>query len=218
MGNIFTAVSSNPRVASLGRAVAEPIRRRGVRIPEVAIGLAVIVASIAAFLTLGGDSDTGRKVLVTSRDLAAGVIVSESDLSPVSVSSSEALAVLPESLAADVIGMRTTNEVPAGTPLSASLLSDVTPLDSDEGLVGVVVGLDQAPIDLFAGDVVSVVVIDRSVEGISFTTALPIDVSVWAVSVPDELMKERSVTLRVPLSSIESFVGHDEMHLVKVGG
>lgn len=218
MGNIFTAVSNNQRVASLGRAVAEPIRRRGVRVPEVAIGLAVIVGSIAAFVALGGDSDSGRKVLVSSRDLPAGAVVSERDLIAVAVSSSESLAVLPESLAADVIGMRTTNEVQSGTPLSSSLLTDVTPLDASDGLVGIVVGLNQAPVDLFPGDVVSVVVIDRSVEGISTTTALPFDVSVWGVSTPDDLMKERSVTLRVPLSSIESFVGHDEMHLVKVGG
>ncbi|MBU3689535.1 MAG: hypothetical protein B7C54_06205 [Acidimicrobiales bacterium mtb01] len=218
MGNIITAVSSNPRVASLGRAVAEPIRRRGVRVPEVAIGLAVIASSIAAFVALGGDSDSGRRVLVSSRDLPAGVVVSESDMSLVAVSSSEALAVLPETLAAEVIGMRTTIDVRAGTPLSASLLSDVTPLDASEGLVGIVVGLNQAPVDLVPGDVVSVVVIDQSVEGISTTTALPFDVSVWGVSAPDDLMKERSVTLRVPLSSIESFIGHDEMHLVKVGG
>lgn len=218
MANIFTSVSGNQRVASLGRKVAEPIRRRGVRVPEVAVGLAVIAGSIATFVALGGDSNAGRKVVVSSRDLPAGAIVSESDVSLVAVSSSEALAVLPESQAAEVIGLRTTNEIQAGTPLSTSLLSDVTPLDSDEGLLGIVVTLEQAPTDLHAGDMVSVVVIDRSVEGISTTAVLPFDVSVWGISIPDELMKERSVTLRVPLSSIESFVGHDEMHLVKVGG
>ena len=38
------------------------------------------------------------------------------------------------------------------------------------------------------------------------------------MSEPDELSGDRSVTLRVAITSVNEIVGHDELHLVKVVG
>jgi hypothetical protein len=41
---------------------------------------------------------------------------------------------------------------------------------------------------------------------------------VWEISAPDELSGDRSVTLRVAITSANELIGHDELHLVKVVG
>ncbi len=217
MANSITTATAAKKVGSIGRVVTDPIRRRGVRLPEVAIGLTVMVASIAVFTALGRDADSGRRILVTARDIAAGSMVTADDIRAVEVSTSESLALLPDTAASQIVGMRVSADLRSGTPLSAGDVVEIDPLGPTDALVGIVVGLQQASADIRPGDVVSIVVIDRSVDGLDTTATLPVVASVWSVSDPNELMDERAVSLRVPLDSAPLLIGHDEIHLVKVG-
>lgn len=218
MGNNITMSAATKKAASIGRIVAQPIRRRGIRIPEVAIGLAIITASIALFALLGRGADEGRRVLVLRSDLGDGQVVDATDLGVVEISASEGLTLLPDTAATELVGMRATSDLLAGTPLSGSQFTDVVPLSRSEGLVGLVVAPQQAPLDLHPGDEVSVVVVDQTVDGLATVTPLTFSASVWSVSIPDGSTSERSVALRVPLGSASLIMGHDELHLVKVGG
>jgi Flp pilus assembly protein CpaB len=161
---------------------------------------------------------SGTKVLVTSRALQRGHEIQASDLSSITLTSTDDIALLETSTAADIIGMRITTDIEAGSPLTPSQLISVEPLTPTEGLAGITVTKSQAPADLTAGDNVQVIAVDSQSDGTNLTTSIAAKVQVWEISQPDELSGDRSVTLRVVIASANELVGHDELHLVKVVG
>ena len=206
------------RLSGMGNSLTAGLQRKGVRIPEFAIGLLIIsVCIIGAFMWQNSDA-TGTKVLVTSRALKRGHEIQASDLSTITLTSSDDIALLQSSTAADIVGMRVSTDVVAGSPLTPSQIISVDPLSSTEGLAGITVTKSQAPANLAAGDNVQVIAVDSQSDGTNLTTAIETKIQVWEISEPDELSGDRSVTLRVAITSVNEIVGHDELHLVKVVG
>ena len=206
------------RLSGMGNSLTAGLQRKGVRIPEFAIGLLIVcVCIIGAFMWQNSDA-TGTKVLVTSQDLKRGHEIQASDLSTITLTSSDDIALLQSSAAADVVGMRVSTDVVAGSPLTSSQIISVDPLSSTEGLAGITVTKSQAPANLAAGDNVQVIAVDSQSDGTNLTTAVDSKIQVWEISEPDELSGDRSVTLRVAITSVNELVGHDELHLVKVVG
>ena len=206
------------RLSGMGNLLTAGLQRKGVRIPEFAIGLLIVcVCIIGAFMWQNSDA-TGTKVLVTSRALKRGHEIQASDLSTITLTSSDDIALLQSSAAADIVGMRVSTDVVAGSPLTSSQIISVDPLSSTEGLAGITVTKSQAPANLAAGDNVQVIAVDSQSDGTNLTTAIETKIQVWQISEPDELSGDRSVTLRVAITSVNEIVGHDELHLVKVVG
>ena len=206
------------RLSGMGTSLTAGLQRKGVRIPEFAIGLLIVcICIIGAFMWQNSDA-TGTKVLVTSRALQRGHEIQASDLSSITLTSSDDIALLETSTATDIIGMRITTDIVAGTPLTPSQLISVRPLTTTEGLAGITVTKAQAPANLAAGDNVQVIAVDSQSDGTNLTTSIAAKVQVWEISQPDELSGDRSVTLRVVIASANELVGHDELHLVKVVG
>jgi len=206
------------RLSGMGTSLTAGLQRKGVRIPEFAIGLLIVsICIIGAFMWQNSDA-SGTKVLVTSRALQRGHEIQASDLSSITLTSTDDIALLETSTAADIIGMRITTDIEAGSPLIPSQLISVEPLTPTEGLAGITVTKSQAPADLTAGDNVQVIAVDSQSDGTNLTTSIAAKVQVWEISQPDELSGDRSVTLRVVIASANELVGHDELHLVKVVG
>ena len=206
------------RLSGMGTSLTAGLQRKGVRIPEFAIGLLIVcICIIGAFMWQNSDA-TGTKVLVTSRALQRGHEIQASDLSSITLTSSDDIALLETSTATDIIGMRITTDIVAGTPLTPSQLISVRPLTTTEGLAGITVTKAQAPANLAAGDNVQVIAVDSQSDGTNLTTSIAAKIQVWEISQPDELSGDRSVTLRVVIASANELVGHDELHLVKVVG
>ena len=206
------------RLSGMGTSLTAGLQRKGVRIPEFAIGLLIIcICIIGAFMWQNSDA-TGTKVLVTSRALQRGHEIQASDLSSITLTSSDDIALLETSTATDIIGMRITTDIVAGTPLTPSQLISVGPLTTTEGLAGITVTKAQAPANLAAGDNVQVIAVDSQSDGTNLTTSIAAKIQVWEISDPDELSGDRSVTLRVAITSADELIGHDELHLVKVVG
>jgi len=206
------------RLSGMGTSLTAGLQRKGVRIPEFAIGLLIVsICIIGAFMWQNSDA-SGTKVLVTSRALQRGHEIQASDLSSITLTSTDDIALLETSTAADIIGMRITTDIEAGSPLTPSQLISVEPLTPTEGLAGITVTKSQAPADLTAGDNVQVIAVDSQSDGTNITTSIAAKVQVWEISQPDELSGDRSVTLRVVIASANELVGHDELHLVKVVG
>ena len=223
-GPVSQGVISQPgsayrqRLSGMGTSLTAGLQRKGVRIPEFAIGLLIIcICIIGAFMWQNSDA-TGTKVLVTSRALQRGHEIQASDLSSITLTSSEDIALLETSTATDIIGMRITTDIVAGTPLTPSQLISVRPLTTTEGLAGITVTKSQAPANLAAGDNVQVIAVDSQSDGTNLTTSIAAKIQVWEISDPDELSGDRSVTLRVAITSADELIGHDELHLVKVVG
>ena len=206
------------RLSGMGTSLTAGLQRKGVRIPEFAIGLLIVcICIIGSFMWQNSDA-AGTKVLVTSRALQRGHEIQASDLSSITLTSTDDIALLETSTAADIIGMRITTDIEAGSPLTPSQLISVEPLTPTEGLAGITVTKSQAPADLTAGDNVQVIAVDSQSDGTNLTTSIAAKVQVWEISQPDELSGDRSVTLRVVIASADELVGHDELHLVKVVG
>ncbi|MEN9805399.1 MAG: hypothetical protein RIS41_2246 [Actinomycetota bacterium] len=211
-----SARRSGARFDGIRRSVVEPLRRRRVRVPELAIGIFVIAAAVAVSVVLNTGDDEGTGVLAVARPLARGQVIDTADLTAVSLTADRGVALLSTDLSTQVIGMRAAVDIGIGTPLSSSHLIDVEPLSTDDAVVGVVVDDSHAPAELAPGDLVRVVFLDTSLENGDVVSALPNVAEVWAVTVADEVMGERSISLRVARALADSFVGHDEIHLVKV--
>jgi Flp pilus assembly protein CpaB len=158
----------------------------------------------------------GNQVLVTSRALKRGHEIQATDLSTITLTSSGDIALLSTGAASDIVGMRLTTDIVAGSPLTPSQLITVEPLASTEGLAGITVTKSQAPANLAAGDNVQVIAVDSQSDGSNLTTSISTNVQVWEISEPDELSGDRSVTLRVAITLASELIGHDEIHLVKV--
>jgi Flp pilus assembly protein CpaB len=204
------------RLTGMGTSLTAGLQRKGVRIPEFAIGLLIVcICIIGAFMWQNSDA-TGTKVLVTSRALQRGHEIQASDLSSITLTSSDDIALLETSTASDIIGMRITTDIVAGTPLTPSQLISVRPLTTTEGLAGITVTKAQAPANLAAGDNVQVIAVDSQSDGTNLTTSIVAKIQVWEISDPDELSGDRSVTLRIAITSANELIGHDELHLVKV--
>ena len=204
------------RLTGMGTSLTAGLQRKGVRIPEFAIGLLIVsICIIGAFMWQNSGAE-GTQVLVTSRALKRGHEIQASDLSTITLTSSDDIALLATSSAPNIVGMRLTTDIAAGSPLIPSQLISVEPLSAIEGLAGITVTKSQAPANLAAGDKVQVIAVDSQSDGSNLTTPISTNVQVWEISEPDELSGDRSVTLRVAITSANELVGHDELHLVKV--
>ena len=204
------------RFDGIRRSVVEPLRHQRIRIPELAIGVFVIAAAVGGSVLLNTGDDEGTGVLAVAQSLVRGQVIDASDLTTISLTADRDVALLATELSTQVIGMRAAVDIDAGTPLSSSHLIGVEPLSTDDAVIGVVVDDSRAPADLAPGDLVRVVFLNTSLENGDVVSALPNVAEVWAVTDPDDVMSERSVSLRVSRLFADSFVGHDEIHLVKV--
>jgi len=205
------------RRAAVDTRVLAPLRRRGVRLPELGIGIAVILVSVIGSLWWQSRGANSTRIAVAAGDVREGDILSTDDLAVVSISSDDELSLIAAAEAATVVGQRAVTDIAAGSPLMPAQFSVLAPPSSSESLVGVVVDASRAPLEIAAGDLVDVVALDRDLTGADIVSSVVRRAEVWSVSVPTDVLDERSVTLRVPVSSIDSFVGHDEIHLMKAG-
>lgn len=188
-----------------------------VRVPELAIGLLIVSACVLGALLWQRSVEKGATVLTASADLKRGQLISDADLSAVVVSSDQPLRLLKVSAATQVVGMRALVDIPMGTPLSMTQLSAVEPVDARYALIGVTVTLAQAPLDLMAGDKVRMVSLNREVDGTRLVEVLVAVAQIWEISPQDDLDGRRAVSLRIPIDSASLALGHDELHLMKVG-
>ncbi len=189
-----------------------------VRVPELAVGLFIVAASIGGAVFWQRSVEAGTAVLVTSRDIGRGEVLSAVDLSEIVVTASADIALIRSSSAGQVVGRRVTADLRSGTPLIPAFLTttgNVGPLD---GLVGLTVRLSAAPVELAAGDLVRIFTVETTPEGEMKIDEVPGPLEIWEVSTPDPLSSERAITVKSPLESIPRLVGREEIHLVKVVG
>lgn len=188
-----------------------------VRIPELAVGVLIVAGCVLGALVWQRSIERGTAVLVAGRDLRRGQMLSEEDLSAVVITSEQPLSLLGISSASEIVGMRLKVDIPMGTPLAPTHVADVEPIDSRYGLVGITVSNAEAPLDLTAGDIVRLVTVDEDIDGSRIVDVVDPIAMVWEISIPDDIEGRRSVTLRLPVDAVVAPLGHDEVHLVKVG-
>jgi hypothetical protein len=137
--------------------IEAPPRRRA-RLPEVALGVLLMVGfSLAA--VLWHMSATERvPVLALAGEVARGEVIEPGDLLVVYLGADQPVAHLPRGAAGELVGRVAVADLPAGTVLTRSHVVARSPLGPGDGVVGLALDPGQFPaMGLVPGDVVNVV-------------------------------------------------------------
>lgn len=149
-GNGATAVSERPRL--------QPSTRQRGRLPELVIGIIVMVA-FALGAVLWHSSATERSaVLALVGDVERGDTITATDLRVIYVASDDPIAHVRQEDSAAVVGRIATTDLEAGTLVTRSLVADRVALGEGDGVVGLALDPGQFPaLGLLPGDRVNVV-------------------------------------------------------------
>jgi hypothetical protein len=128
------------------------------RLPDVLVGLAVVVGCALAAVVWSASSAGGDAVLALVNPIARGQVVTLDDLKSVEVSTQEDVGLIPRTESGQVVGRRALAPLPAGALLSASQFATTPPVEPGEAVVGLALGQGEYPIgEMAPGDVMSVV-------------------------------------------------------------
>lgn len=136
----------------------EPIRQRR-RPGIIGAGVALIAVGVLGGAWYGTQSDDRTEVLVLNNEVFAGEPLTTSDLQAVPVSAGSQVATVPVADADQYTGQLLTGNLPAGTVLSPSMLSDGVTNPNGTDVVPVALTTAQMPaVGLRPGDQVTLVV------------------------------------------------------------
>lgn len=136
----------------------EPPRRGRGRIPELAIGMVLIVASALGAVLWHMSSTSKEPVLALAAGVERGEVIEPADLRVVYIESDDPIAHLPESASASAIGRIAVADLDAGTILTPSQFTERSTLSAEDGVVGLALDPGQFPaLGLLPGDQVNVV-------------------------------------------------------------
>lgn len=151
-------VSGNgSRMLTTGDLGVEPVRRR-FRLPEVAVGLVVLLACALGVVLWQLNATQKDPVLAVADGVARGDVLEAGDLTVVYVSSDDPIAHLRRDEASRVVGRVALADLEAGALLTPGAVSDEPAVQPGEGIVGLSLEPGQVPSSrLRAGDLVNVV-------------------------------------------------------------
>lgn len=149
-GNGAVPLSEAPRLEP-------PTRQRG-RLPELVIGILVMVA-FALGAVLWHSSTTEREaVLALVGDIERGDMLAAADLRVVYVASDDPIAHVRQDESGDIVGRIATTDLETGTLVTRSQVADRVAIGAGEGVVGLALDPGQFPaLGLLPGDRVNVV-------------------------------------------------------------
>jgi len=191
-------------------------RTNAVRTPEVAVGALIIAACVVGAMTWSRSVVVGTSVLVVTSDVKRGEVLQESDFGTITLTSSDDIDLVRAASLEDAVGLRAMTDISAGTPLTPSQLGSVSPIANDEGLVGLTVALGEAPADIDAGDSVRLLTLTRRTDGSTASAIEPAVFEVWHITPSDPMDGSRVVTLKVGVEEAITFLGREEIRLMKV--
>lgn len=141
-----------------GRQKAGAASKRRSRLPELVVGVALMVGgSLAAVLWHLSTTDN-QAVLALAGPVTRGQVIEASDLRVVYLSSDDPIARLADSQAAEVVGRPARSDMAAGTLLTTDSVVSGPTLAEGEGVVGLALDPGQVPLSrLVPGDIVDVV-------------------------------------------------------------
>jgi len=140
---------------SPGRSAVAPPNRR-VRVPELAIGVLVLVAFALGALLWHLSTTSKSAALVLASGVSRGEVVEATDLRTAYISTDEQLVRVTDP--ASVVGKVALNDLSAGTLMTPAAVADASVLEPGDGVVGLALDPGQYPaLGLAPGDRVNVV-------------------------------------------------------------
>lgn len=144
----------------------QPASRRGVQLPQLAVGLLLVALCALGFVLLYGAGVQRTSVLALGADVIRGQQLTFEDLRVVEVGTDEFVGTVPAGAADRLVGRYVVADLPAGTLLVDQMVTEGAGLTEGAGVVGVALGPGRYPgPQLAVGDVVEVVQVTETVPG-----------------------------------------------------
>ena len=195
---------------------SEHTAKRRWRIPELAVGLVLMLGGALGAILLSRSGDSIVIVVGAAHDLQRGDKITPKDLVAVETSQSLAGSFITEAQASALIGQTALVDLRASTPLTVSMFSDQQQLLPNEALTSAAIQQGNYPIDLAVGDQVRIV----TVPDIALSQNAPPElfdqvVTVWSLN-KSENNDSALVTFRSSLDLSMAIAKAGEVHIVRV--
>jgi len=200
------------------RAAVQPATpKRSFRLPEVVLGVLLVAGCALAAVLWQRHTNTTETVVVASRPIARGAVVTSADLGGAQIGG-EISALIAGDDAALLLGRIAVVDIAAGLPLSMALVTEEMPLGADEALTSVALEPGQMPPDLSPNDHVRIIVTAASGQsGAATTQLLEASAVVWSVELSQDGVST-IVTVRGPLTLSSDVAAAVSVRLARVEG
>ena len=150
----FLTSPETPRSAKAGSALPKRVRRR---IPEIGMGLLLVLLGGVLVYVFAQQDEPSREVLALARDVSRGDVLTAADLTVLEIPADAPLAALSPQSAPQILGATAAGDYPVGMLLAQPLLTDSADIPAGMVMVGARLEAGQYPIVGFSqGDRVNI--------------------------------------------------------------
>ena len=195
---------------------SEHTAKRRWRIPELAVGLVLMLGGALGAILLSRSGDSIVIVVGAAHDLQRGDKITPKDLVAVETSQSLAGSFITEAQASALISQTALVDLRALTPLTVSMFSDQQQLLPNEALTSAAIQQGNYPIDLAVGDQVRIVTVpDIALNQNALPELFDQVVTIWSLN-KSENNDSALVTFRSLLDLSMAIAKAGEVHIVRV--
>jgi hypothetical protein len=195
---------------------SEHTAKRRWRIPELAVGLVLMLGGALGAILLSRSGDSIVIVVGAAHDLQRGDKITPQDLVAVETSQSLSGSFITEAQASALIGQTALVDLQASTPLTVSMFSDQQQLLPNEALTSAAIQQGNYPIDLAVGDQVRIVTVpDIALSQNALPELFDQVVTIWSLN-KSENNDSALVTFRSSLDLSMAIAKAGEVHIVRV--
>jgi SAF domain len=188
------------------------------KLPELAIGLALLVFGLIGAVILRNGGESGVEIIVASNNIEAGHVFGTSDFATIRVPNEIHRLFVLASDARELIGQRALTDTQAGSPIMSAGDAAGEPLSSTEMLTAVLVRSGSYPPNLRIGSKVLVVVVpDPTTTNGSTPYVFGKPVSIWSMDASVDDPTTSIVTLRGDRDLFLATSGALEIRLALLG-
>ena len=189
--------------------------------PLVVVGVLLVVGCALGFADASLSLASHEDVLVVAQPLAAGQVLSSSDLRAVRVSTGTGLDVVPVGSEASVVGRPAAVPLVAGALLTQGEVGAAPPTSAGADLVAVALKAGLFPPDLAPGDRVQVVPVVTSASSTATAPGSPVNATVLGVEAAPAASNTATVfslqVAKTDADAVASIAAAGEVSLVQLG-
>ena len=194
----------------------ERSEKRHWRIPELAVGLVLMLGGALGAILLSRSGDSIIIVVGAAHDLQRGDKITPQDLIAIETPLSFAGSFVTEVQASSLIGQTVLVDLQTSTPLTASMFSDQQQLLPNEALTSAAIQQGNYPIDLAVGDQVRLVTVpDIALSQTTQPELFDQVVTIWSLN-KSENNDIALVTFRSSLDLSMAIAKSGEVHIIRV--
>jgi hypothetical protein len=188
------------------------------RVPEMAIGIALVIGGALGSLLLFQSATNTITVVSASHFLSRGHVIESSDLLAMELSEQSGRAFVKAVDAQSLVGKSMAIDIDPSTPIHRSMLQIRDPLTVGEALTSAAVDVGDFPPALADGDRVQVVFAPDITSGGALPPALYGQiVTVWSIVQPDNSLSAAVITMRGPVDLALAIAGAGKVHVALLG-